>query len=147
MKASKIILLMLLAVAISSAKNSEIKIKELYSPNYPIITFRVMIGTGSVNDPKGKEGLNALTILMLAQGGTKELTYKEIQEKLYPWAARISYQFDKEVSVIIGEVHRDHLEKFYKIFSDLILNPRFDEQDFKRNKDLLLNYIRATIKA
>ena len=83
MKASKIILLMLLAVAISSAKNSEIKIKELYSPNYPIITFRVMIGTGSVNDPKGKEGLNALTILMLAQGGTKELTYKEIQAFLW----------------------------------------------------------------
>ncbi|MFN3135473.1 MAG: M16 family metallopeptidase [Candidatus Kryptonium sp.] len=147
MKASKVILLMLLAVTISSAKSSEIKIKELYSPNYPIITFRVMIGTGSVNDPKGKEGLNALTVLMLAQGGTKELTYKEIQEKLYPWAARINYQFDKEVSVIIGEVHRDHLEKFYKIFSDLILNPRFDEQDFKRNKDLLLNYIKATIRS
>ncbi|CUT05211.1 zinc protease [Candidatus Kryptobacter tengchongensis] len=143
----KIVLLMLLAVMISSAKNSEIRIKELYSPNYPIITFRVMIETGSINDPKGKEGLNALTILMLAQGGTKELTYKEIQEKLYPWAARINYQFDKEVSVIIGEVHRDHLEKFYKIFSDLILNPRFDEQDFKRNKDLLLNYIKATIRS
>ena len=146
MKASKIILLMLLAVAISSAKNSEIKIKELYSPNYPIITFRVMIGTGSVNDPKGKEGLNALTILMLAQGGTKELTYKEIQEKLYPWAARISYQFDKEVSVIIGEVHRDHLEKFYKIFSDLILNPRLEIRSISKTIDFFIFIFRFCFK-
>ncbi|MCX7762760.1 MAG: pitrilysin family protein [Candidatus Kryptonium sp.] len=147
MRTQKLIFLMMITSILAFARNSEIRVKELYSPNYPIVTFRVMIETGSMNDPKGKEGLNALTILMLAQGGTKELTYKEIQERLYPLAARINYQFDKEVSVIIGEVHRDHVDKFYKIFSDLILNPRFDEQDFKRNKDLLLNYIRATIRS
>jgi len=147
MKRTKILILLIAMALPLFAQESGIRIKELYSPNYPIITFRVMIETGSINDPKGKEGLNALTILMLAQGGTKNLSYKKLQEKIYPWAASIGYQFDKEVSVIIGEVHRDHLEKFYKIFSDLILNPRFDENDFKRNKEQLLNYIKATIRS
>lgn len=122
------------------------QITELYESESPLITFRIQLNAGSINDPEGKEGLNALTALTIGQGGTKELTYQEVLDKLYPWAASIHPQVDKEVTVYIGEVHRDHLDEFYKILTDLIINPRFDEADFKRSKDLLLNHLRNTLR-
>ncbi|MFI5173373.1 MAG: M16 family metallopeptidase [Terriglobia bacterium] len=119
---------------------------ELHSTNSPLISFRILLHAGSINDPKGKEGLNALTALMIGQGGTKDMTYKQIVDALYPWAASISPQSDKEVTVFIANIHRDNLQKFYRIFANLLLQPRFDESDFKRNKDELLNYLQNTLR-
>ena len=118
----------------------------LQTPNSPLVTLRVMVGTGSVDDPAGKNGLNALTALMIGQGGTSELTYQALTETLYPWAASIAVQYDKEVTTIIGEVHRDHLEPFYEIFRDLIVAPRLDPADFTRNRDFLTNAIVSTLR-
>lgn len=119
---------------------------EIRSAASPLISFRILLHAGSINDPKGKEGLNALTALMIGAGGTKDMTYKQTLDALYPWAASINAQYDKEVTVFIANIHQDNLQKFYKIFSDLLLNPRFDESDFKRNKDQLLNYLQNTLR-
>ena len=115
-------------------------------PNSPLVTLRVMVGTGSVDDPVGKNGLNALTALMIGRGGTNSLSYEELTKILYPWAASINVQHDKEVTTIIGEVHRDHLEPFYKIYRDLIVAPRFDFEDFQRNREFLSNGIVSTLR-
>lgn len=129
---------------INCAKGPEVT--ELYQAESPLITFRIQLSVGSINDPAGKEGLNALTALTIGQGGTKELTYQQVLDKLYPWAAGINPQVDKEVTMFIGEVHKDHLDEFYKIFTDLILNPRFDEADFARNKDLIINHLENSLR-
>ena len=118
----------------------------LPAPNSPLITLRVMFDTGSIDDPAGREGLNALTALMIGQGGTANLSYQELTTTLYPWAASISAQADKEVTTVIGEVHVDHLEPFYEIFRDLITAPRLDEADFARNRDFLSNAIVAGLR-
>ena len=118
----------------------------LYTPTSPLITFRISFQTGSVDDPRGQSGLNALTALTIGQGGTRDLTYQELTETLYPWAASIGVRFDKELTTVIGRVHRDHLEPFYEIFSDLILHPRFDPQDFERNREFLTNAIVSSLR-
>jgi zinc protease len=122
------------------------RITEVYLPNSPLVSFRVVVRTGSINDPAGKEGLNALTSAMIGEGGSKSLTYQEIVSKLYPWAASIDARADKEVTTIIGEVHRDQLQAFYKIFWELIASPRFDAEDFARIKDEHLNYLKNTLR-
>ncbi len=129
----------------ASAK-TPVKVTEMYSPNSPLITFRIILRAGSINDLKGKEGINALTASMLARGGTNELKYQEVVAKLYPWAASINVQPDKEITTFIGNVHSDHLEKFYKLLSDLLLNPRFDPDDFTRNKDLAVNFLEKNLR-
>jgi zinc protease len=43
-------------------------------------------------------------------------------------------------------VHRDHLEEFYKLFSGLLLAPRFDAADLERNRDLQLNQLRNSLR-
>ncbi|MFN8005853.1 MAG: insulinase family protein [Terriglobia bacterium] len=116
-----------------------VRFTEVAAPQSPLISFRVVVRIGSINDPKGKEGLNELTAAVLAEGGTGELKYPEVLEKLYPWAATIDVQADKELTTFEGKVHRDFLDPFYELFSSLILKPRFDEEDFTRNKDLSIN--------
>jgi zinc protease len=118
----------------------------LQTPNSPLITFRFMFDTGSADDPVGQHGLNALTALMIGRGGTASMTYEEVTSTLYPWAASIGVQYDKEVTTVIGEVHRDHVEPFYQILRDLVVAPRFEEADFTRNRDYLTNAIVATLR-
>lgn len=126
--------------------HEHLKFTEIHLEDNPLVAFRILVHAGAVNDPEGKEGLNALTAMTIANGGTGDLTFRDIQEILYPWAASISVNFDKEITVFTGNVHRDHLDEFYTIFSGLLLNPRFDESDFRRNKTNLLNYIRNTLR-
>jgi len=113
----------------------------LPSKNSPIVYFRILFKVGSQDDPAGKEGLTALTAALLAQGGTRSLTYSEVLEALYPMAARIDYQADKEVVVVTGQCHRDHLDRYYPILRDAVLKPRFDPADFSRLRDEAVNYL------
>ena len=116
------------------------------APDSPIVNLRIVFHTGSIDDPPGLHGLNALTALMIGEGGTETLAYDELAETLYPWSASISAQSDKEVTTVTGRVHRDHLEPFYAIFRDLILAPRFDPADFERNRDRLRNAVVSTLR-
>ncbi|HSF15003.1 MAG TPA: pitrilysin family protein [Vicinamibacteria bacterium] len=119
----------------------------LKSPGSPLVDFRFVFHVGSSDDPSGKEGLAALTALMLSRGGTEESSLREVMEALYPMAAAISSQPDKEVTTFIGHAHRDHLEPFYGIFRERILRPRFDPADFERNKNELLNFLTKSLRS
>ena len=61
----------------------------LPSRGTPFVSFRFLFETGSRHDPAGKEGLAALTGALLAEGGTKTLSYEQLLERLYPMAAGI----------------------------------------------------------
>ena len=111
----------------------------------PLVSFRILLKVGSAHDPAGKEGLCQLTFSMLANGGSKSLTFKEISKKLYPMAARVGLRVDKEMSVFTGQVHTDNLEKYYTILKDMLLNPGFREDDFKRIKTNHLNFLQKTL--
>ena len=115
-------------------------------PGSPLVTIRVVFRTGSINDPAGKNGLNALTALMIGRGGTQRMSYEELTTTLYPWAASIEAQADKEVTTLVGHVHRDHLEPFSVILKELVLSPRFDLSDFERNKEFLTNTLVSSLR-
>ncbi len=119
----------------------------LKSPGNPLVSFRFVFHVGSSQDPPGKEGLAALTAKMLSQGGTEEMSMREVMEFLYPMAARVSAQTDKEVTTFIGRSHRDHLEAFYSVFRDRLQKPRFDPEDFERNKDEILNFLQKSLRS
>ena len=119
----------------------------LESPGNPLVSFRFVFHTGSADDPAGKEGLAALTAMMLSHGGTEELSLTEVMERLYPMAASVTAQPDKEVTTLVGQAHRDHLEPFYAIFRERLQEPRFDPADFERNKRELLNYLTKSLRS
>src|SRR5262245_43271854 len=66
----------------------------------PLIAFRILIKTGSADDPAGKEGLATLTASLLAEGSTQKNEYQKILDLLFPMAASYVSQVDKEMTVI-----------------------------------------------
>jgi zinc protease len=118
-----------------------IKTTLLPSANSPIVYFRILFRVGSIDDPAGKEGLASMAARMLGEGGTRSLTYSQLLEALYPMAARIDVQADKEMVVISGRCHRDHLDRYYPLLRDVLLDPRLDSQDFERLRDEAENYL------
>jgi len=104
----------------------------LPSPGSPLVAVRVAFRTGSQDDPPGKEGLAALTARIMAEGATEKRTYPEVIDALYPLAADVRVQTDKEMTVFFGTVHRDNLARYLEILEDQILHPRFAEGDFTR---------------
>lgn len=123
------------------------EIIELKLPETNKITIKFMFRNGSVSDPAGKEGLTNLTANLLTSGGTENLTYIQIQEIIYPMAARYNASVDKEVTVFTFNVHKDFLEDFYPVMTGLILRPSFTESDFKRVKLNQQNYVDQIIRS
>jgi zinc protease len=112
----------------------------------PVISFNIWFGTGSVNDPEGKEGLASLTAQLMADGSTKNNKYAEILEKMYPLASGYGAKVDKEMTVFRGSTHKDNLSEFYSLFTDALLRPAFSQADFDRIKKSTLNTIKNTLR-
>ena len=113
----------------------------VHEPHSPFIAFNIWVKSGSASDPKGKEGLAAMTASMMSGGATRQDTLEAILEKLYPMSAGYSASVDKEMTNFTGRVHRDNLDAFYALFKNALLTPAFSEADFNRIKAQRLNFL------
>lgn len=112
----------------------------------PVVTFRLVFLTGAAMDPPDKPGLANLTAAMLAGGGTREMTYPQIMDALFPMAASISGRVDQEMTTFSGSTHAETLEAYYALFRSMLLDPGWREDDFKRIKDQAINNLRVTLR-
>ncbi|HEX3555762.1 MAG TPA: pitrilysin family protein [Thermoanaerobaculia bacterium] len=117
---------------------SGIDVVELPSASSPLVALRLQFNVGSIHDPAGKEGLAALTAAMISDSGTQKRSYTDLVEALYPLAADISGNTDREVTLISGIVHRDKLADFTTLLEEAVLQPGFSQADFDRNKEQLV---------
>ena len=126
---------------------TKIELVELPSPESPLVPIRLMFKAGSIHDPEGKEGLAALTGMMIGEAGTEQRSYSELIDALYPMASSINVDTDREVTVISGVAHREKLDEYTALLTEAVLQPAFDESDFERNKEQLLSYLTTTLRA
>jgi zinc protease len=112
----------------------------------PTVSFRIWFKVGSQDDPPGKEGLAALTASMLAEGSTRQHSYQEIVDLLYPMAADYSASASVEMTVISGRVHRDNLPGYYRLLREAILSPGFRQEDLDRLKSDTLNFLSTGLR-
>jgi zinc protease len=114
--------------------------------NSPIVTLRLVFTTGAAEDPEDKPGIARLTAEMLSDGGTKDLTYKELVDAFFPMAASLSSQVDEEMTVFSGATHIDNLDAYYKLVRAMLLEPGWREDDFSRLKDSAINSLRVGLR-
>lgn len=110
------------------------------------VGFRIVLQGGSADDPAGREGLTRLMARLMVEGGTQALTYEELTRRLFPMAAQIHMQIDRDHTVITGEAHRDHATVFYALLRDVLLTPRFGDDDFRRVKTQSLADLRLDLR-
>lgn len=104
------------------------------SEKSPIVDVRVVFEAGSADDPAGREGVTALAARLMGEA-TIDHDASALATVLFPMAAELEVQVDKDTTVFAGRVHRDHVERFLPVFLDVILRPRLDPADFARLKD------------
>jgi zinc protease len=139
----KIAVLLLLAASLASAQ-----MRVMARPGKsPLVTFRIVFTTGAATDPPGKPGVAYLTARMLADGGTRDMTYRQIVDGLFPMAASVNAQVDKEMSTFYGATHVDNLPDYYKLLRAMLLDPGWRADDFARVKDEAVNSIRVGLRS
>jgi zinc protease len=112
----------------------------------PLVTFRLVFRAGAADDPPGKKGLANLCAHMLAQGGTRTKTYEELTDALFPMAATIEAQVDKQMTTLSATVHRDNLEAFWTLLREAITQPGFRAEDLQRLKVLTKSFLDVELR-
>jgi zinc protease len=113
----------------------------------PQLNVKLLFTVGSAYDPKGKEGLSALSAAMIAQAGSKDRRIDEINRALYPMAGTFNDQVDKEMTTFTGSIHRDNWKAFLEVALPQLLDPGFREEDFQRLKDAQANALTVDLRA
>lgn len=136
---------MVMALLLAQAGYAEMKTITLPG-NAPVVSIRLVFTTGAVADPPDKPGLANLTAAMLASGGTRELSYKQILDELFPMASNVSGRVDQEMTAFSGSTHVDNLDAYYALVRSMLLDPGWREDDFKRLKDQAINNLRVALR-
>ena len=112
-----------------------------------------MVRAGSVNDPKGKEGLAYLTAQTLLQGGFGDardpVTKEELALITRPWGegASPSVLVGKEVTTLTLRVPEDVLdEHLKKVFQPLLTRPLFQQEELERLQRETLQQISGSLR-
>ena len=63
----------------------------------PLVTFRIVFLTGAASEAPDKAGVAALTAAMLAGGGTRQMSYKQVVDAMFPMATLVEAETDKEM--------------------------------------------------
>src|SRR5439155_131362 len=129
----------------SSAAWPQIRVVAMPSQSR-LVDFRIVFLTGTAYDSSDKPGLASLTTALLAGGGTRELSYKQLLDAMYPMSASVSGQADKEMITFRGSTDIQNLEKYYALFRAMLLNPGWREDDLRRIKDRSINYLRVGLR-
>lgn len=123
------------------------QMRVMAQPNHsPLVTFRIVFTAGAAADPTGKPGLAYLTAQMIANGGSKALTYQQIEDAMFPMASDFDAQVDKEMTTFSGSTHADNLDAYYKLIRGMLLEPGWRDDDFKRVKDDCINGIKSGLR-
>ncbi|MBK7643338.1 MAG: insulinase family protein [Planctomycetes bacterium] len=115
-------------------------------PQDPTVSFRIWIQCGSQDDPAGKEGLANIVGSLVSEGATMENAYDQILQKLYPMATGYGVSVDREMTVVTGRVHKDHLDDFYRLLVQAITQPAFTQADFERVRDGMVSGIENQLR-
>jgi zinc protease len=129
----------------SCAAWAQIRVVALPSKS-PLVNFRIVFLTGAAYDPPDKPGLASLTAAQIAGGGTRELTYKQVVDAMFPMATSLSSQVDKEMITFYGSTDVHNLEKYYALLRAILINPGWREADLRRIKDRQINFLRVSLR-
>lgn len=117
-------------VLVLGAKNAET----------PTTAMRLRIGAGQQHEPLDKLGLASLTAAMLNEA-TTENSNEELSNKMQKLGARVSFSADNAASTLSIRSLSQNLDETLAIAAEMLLQPKFDPQDFERLKSQYLQSI------
>lgn len=104
--------------------------------NAPLVHLELALVNGSLRDPDGKEGVASLALSMLLRG-TQRSPAARFHERLDALGAEISLGKYKESMRIHGLVLAEKLPAFLDLLEEMLTEPSFHEDEFKKLREQL----------
>ena len=106
----------------------------------PVINFSLQLNAGYASDQFAAPGTAGLAMTMLDQGtGTRDTL--EISENLAQLGAQLRAGSNLDYSFVSLSALKENLNESLAIYSDVILNPAFPEEELSRQKRLSISQI------
>jgi len=101
----------------------------------PLVSFWLDLDAGYAADPAGQPGTSTMATSLLS-GGTKTRNALQISDEEALLGAQIAAYSNLDLSVVRLSSLKSKLDPSLELYSDLILNPVFPEDDFKKQQKL-----------
>jgi zinc protease len=108
----------------------------------PLVTFRLLVKAGTLQDPPGKEGLANLTATLLLSG-TKKRSATQIAQELDFLGAKLGAAGGDDFAEVSLTVLKKDLAPGLDLFQDILLHPAFAPQEVRRK----VAEIKASLKS
>ncbi len=109
--------------------NNGLRILGIEDNELPLVRFEMAIEGGHLLDTLDKSGVANLVAVMLTKG-TQSKTTAEFEEAVTSLGASIEVDAGNEEIIISGSTLARNFEETISLLQDLLLNPRWDEQEF-----------------
>lgn len=109
----------------------------------PIVMVTLLVKASQLNEPKDKAGLANLTAELLSEG-TKHRKSTDISEEIEFLGASLDTSTSRDYTTISLSVLKKDINKGFELFSDILLNPTFPQQEIERKKELIKGSLRQS---
>ncbi|MDZ7394105.1 MAG: insulinase family protein [candidate division KSB1 bacterium] len=109
----------------------------------PTVDIRATVRTGSLYDPKGKEGLARMAGDVLRTGGTKNISGDELDERLAFLGASIGSGITSTSGSASMSCLARHTDEVLGLFADMLMNPAFAEDKIRLWKDQAIEALKT----
>lgn len=111
------------------------------SRNLPLVMVTMIVKASPLDEPKEKAGLAHLVSELLDEG-TKTRESVQISDEIEFIGASIGLSTESDYIKISLSVLKKDVEKGFDLFSDILLNPIFLQEELERKKELIIGALR-----
>jgi zinc protease len=112
----------------------------VHKEKLPIVYAEIIVFSGSRLDPYEKRGLSYLTSLLIDEGAG-ELNSLQLNDEFQKLGTILSINSNHDTVILSVLSLTEHFNRSLELLSKIILQPRFDERDFNREKKKVLDRI------
>lgn len=115
----------------------------LYSEKHslPIVMVTLLVKASQLNEPQEKAGLANLAAELLTEG-TKNRKSIEISDEIEFIGASLDASAGSDYTTITLSVLKKDINKGFDLFSDILLNPIFPQEEIDRKRELIKGFLR-----
>ncbi|KJR40009.1 peptidase M16 domain-containing protein [Candidatus Magnetoovum chiemensis] len=127
--------------ATRTTADNGLTVLHLEKNNLPIVMVNLLIKASRLNEASEKSGLAYLTSEMLTEGTTTRSS-KQISEDIEFMGAQLETSVTPDFTTVSLAVLKKDLSKGFEIFSDVVLNPSFPEDEVLQKKEIVKGIIK-----
>lgn len=112
-------------------------------PHFRSVSVGLWIGTGSMLETRGENGLSHFIEHMLFKG-TQQRSAMQVAEEMDAIGGQVNAFTSKECTCYYAKVIDEHFEKALDLLSDMLLHATFNLQDLEKERSVILEEIAMT---